>query len=86
MLRPAGASDEERQKEAHHRQSAKLPRHSSAAKANISDRLKCESAQAIAIKQFALDQDQRSRLLIRESHQEKLTGRCPLLRVQGRPA
>jgi len=30
-----------------------------------------ESAQAIAIKQFASDQDQRSRLLIRESHQEK---------------
>jgi hypothetical protein len=48
-----------------HRQSAKLARHHHPQQGRIS-RLGRERAEAVAIKQFALDDDQRSRLLIRE--------------------
>jgi hypothetical protein len=67
---PATLCDENRQKETHRRQAAKLARRHHAQSWRIPrfgrgapDR---EGAEAVAIKQFALDDDQRRRLLIRE--------------------
>jgi hypothetical protein len=63
-------SDEDRQKQTHRRQSAKLARHHHPQQGRIS-RLEApdrEQAEALAIKQFDLDQDQRRRLLIRSGN------------------
>ena len=70
MLRLPYLSDEDRQKETHRRQAAKLARHHHAPPRGellgYVEALNRERAEAVAIKLFALDDDQRRRLLIRE--------------------
>ena len=63
------STDERRTKEIRRRQSAKLARHHHPQQGEYLGSVEApdrERAEAIAIKQFALDDDQRNRLLIRE--------------------
>ena len=63
------SADERRKEETRRRQSAKLARHHHPQQGEYLGSVEApdrERAEAIAIKQFALDDDQRNRLLIRE--------------------